>query len=303
MRLSKGRKGLAGAAALAAAIAVLASAPAAQGAPQWSDGLVQRSYITNCPSIIFGSPYTEEGAWTWNGQYIDPNDFPNVNQPFYVHVVAGAVGNSCSGQYVHFEFLGTPAPQALNYAINAGAGRPVICWAINWNTNPPSAVQEPPWPAGACPQAPQPGGFQGDVWDAATNPANAADTDPWPMPQGRGWEIQIPVTANRVMSGGLAQSCPDCNRFMGYILDGNSSPQLISSQGLFTDNAGGGGGTPGAGGGTGGAGGGLTPNPQRPAPAPAATTTAPATTPPPPKKCKKGQKLRKGKCVKKKKKK
>ncbi len=292
-----GRKRLAGLAVLTASIAVMASAPAAHGAFQWSDGLVQRSTITNCPSIIFGSPYQEEGAWTWNGQYLDPADPPNVGQPFYIHVVAGAVGNACSGQYAHFEALGTTTP-GINYAIDPGAGRPVFCYAINWNTNPPSAAQEPAWPAGACPQAPQGGGFQGDVFDAATNPANPNDTDPWPLPQGKGWEIQIPVVATRTLSGGLAHSCPDCNRFMGYILDGNSSPQLISSQGLFADNAGGGGGTPGGGGGTGGPGGSLAPNPQRPAPTP--TTTTPAPTQP---KCKKGQVLRKGKCVKKKRKK
>jgi hypothetical protein len=286
--------------ALAATIAVLASAPAAQGAFQWSDGPVQRSYITNCASIIFGSPYTEEGAWTWNGQYLDPADFPNVGQVFYIHVVAGAVGNACSGQYVHFELLGTPTLGDLQYAITPAT--PVFCWAINWNTEPPSAVQEPAWPTGACPQAPQTGGFQGNPWDAATNPSNPNDTDPWPLPQGRGWELQIPVVATRAMSGGLAHSCPDCNRFMGYILDGNSSPQLISSQGLFVESTGGssGGGTPGGAGGDEGSGGSLAPIPQRPAPPrPAA---APTTTPTaaPPKKCKKGQKLKKGKCVKKK---
>lgn len=289
-------------AAVAATAGVLAGASSAQAAFQWSDGLVQKSTITNCASIIFGSPYQEDGAWTWNGQYLDPADFPNVGQPFYIHVVAGAVGNSCAGQRVHFELLGTPAPQALSYAINPGAGLPVFCYAINWNTDPPSAVQEPAWPAGACPQAPNSGGFQGDVWDAETNPADPTDTETWPLPQGRGWEIQIPVTANRVMSGGFG-ACADCNRFMSYVLDGNSSPQLISTQGLFVDNTGAGGGTPGSGGGTGGSGSGLKPNPQLPAPAPATATAPPPTATAPataPKKCKKGQRLKKGRCVKKK---
>ncbi len=290
-----GRKGLA---ALAVTIGMLASAASAPAAPSWSDGLVQRSYVTNCPSVIFGSPYQEEGAWTWNGQYIDPANFPNIGEVFYIHVVAGAVGNPCPGQYVHFELLGTPTLGDLNYAV--APGFPVFCWAINWNTNPPSAAQEAAWPAGACPQAPQGGGFQGDVWDAATNPANPADTDPWPLPTGRGWEIQIPVTATRGLNGGLAHACPDCNRFLSFIIDGNSSPQLISSQGLFVDNAAGGGGTaPGGTGGTTGSGGALKPNPQKPAP-PVAT---PSTAPPAKKKCKKGRKLKKGKCVKKKKKK
>ncbi|MGH2956153.1 MAG: hypothetical protein ACRDL6_04070 [Solirubrobacterales bacterium] len=301
-----GRTAMKALAAVAASIGLLAGASSAYAAPQWSDGLIQKSTITNCASIIFGNPYQEDGAWTWTGQYIDPADPPNVGQPFYIHVVAGAVGNACSGQRVHFELLGTPLPQGLNYAIDPGAGRPVFCYGINWNTNPPSAVQEPAYPAGACPQTIQSGGFQGNPWDAQTNPSDPSDTDPWPLPQGKGWEIQIPVTANRVMSGGFG-NCADCNRFMSFILDGNSSPQLFPSQGLFTDNAGTGGGTPGAGGGTGGAGSGLTPNPQRPAPTtpPATATVTPTAAPTstPPKKCKKGQKLKKGKCVKKKRKK
>jgi hypothetical protein len=286
-----GRRGM-GLAALAATVGVLAIAPSAQAAPSWSDGLIQKSQITNCASIIFGSPMQEDGAWTWTGQYLDSANPPDTSTTFYVHVVAGATGNSCSGQRVHFELLGTPAG-----VINVDAGSPIICWAINWNTNPPSAINEPTYPAGACPTGPEGGGIAGGLsFDAQTSPTNA---DPWPLPQGRGWEIQIPVQSPTPRMGGFG-ACNDCNKFDTYLLDGNSSPQLFPTQGLFVNNT-----TPGGGsttnpglGGTAGNGAGFKPNAQPTAPAAPVTTSA-AT----PKKCKKGFKLKKGKCRKKKKKK
>ena len=278
-------------AVLASVIGALAFASSAQAAPSWSDGPVQRSYIQNCISYSFPEgPYVEEGAWTWSGQYLDPANPPNVGEPFYVHVVAGAVGNACSGQRAHFEILGLPVA-GMATAIDP-ATRPIICWAINWNTNPPSAQQEPQWPAGACPQYPAAPVFNTNAASFDAQVDNAGNQQTWPLPQGRGWEIQIPVTVDHALNGGFG-NCNDCNRFESFIIDGNSSPRLVSSQGLFVEGSGG---TPGGGGGPGGSAGGtaqpLAPNPQKPA--------APAPTA---KKCKKGQKLKKGKCVKKKRKK
>jgi hypothetical protein len=280
---------------LAGALAMLAVAAPVQAAPTWADGPIERSYITNCPSIIFGSPYTEEGAWTWTGQYIDIANPPDTNEVFYIHVVAGAVGNSCAGQYVHFELMGPPGHNLL---VNATAAHPIICYAINWNTNPASAQQEPPYGSGGnCPVLPQNGAFhpgQALSFDAQTS---ATSADPWPLPQGKGWEIQIPVQSPDALSGGFG-ACNDCNTFDNFIIDGNSGPHLFPRQGLFVSDTtpGGGSSNPSTGGGAAGAGAGFAPNAQKAPPAPA--PAAPAK-----KKCKKGKKLKKGKCVKKKKKK
>ncbi|MDX6617357.1 MAG: hypothetical protein QOD60_2448 [Solirubrobacterales bacterium] len=278
--------------ALAAMTVVLVFASAAQAASSWSSGLIEKSHITNCPSIIFGDPYIEEGAWTWTGQYLDPANPPDVGQTFYVDVVAGAVGNSCSGQRVHFEILGLPV-SGMATAITGGT--PVICWAINWNTSPASAVQEPPPPAGACPQAPQAGIFNatGASFDAVDSSGN--NPAPWPLPQGRGWEIQIPVTVDHALHGGFGY-CNDCNAFDTFVLDGNSSPHLYPHQGLFVDapgvNPGGGGGPGGTAGGTSQ---GLTANPQKPPPAAAPTGKRAAAL----KKCKKKKGSARKKCKKK----
>jgi hypothetical protein len=272
-------------AALASVMGMLVFASSAHAAPSWSDGPVQRSYIQNCISYSFPQPYVEEGAWTWSGQYLDPANPPNVNETFYVHVVAGAVGNACSGQRVHFEILGLPV---AGMSLDITPSTPVFCWAINWNTNPASAQQEPAWPAGACPQYGAPPVFNSGAASFDSQVDNAGNQQTWPLPQGRGWEIQIPVKVDHALNGGFG-NCNDCNRFESFIIDGNSSPRLVSSQGLFVNNN-----QPGGGGGPGGTAGGtaqpLAAIPQKPAP------VVPA------KKCKKGQKLKKGKCVKKKKK-
>jgi len=282
---------------LATVVGVLCSASSAQAAPSWSDGPIQKSYIQNCISYSYPQPYVEEGAWTWSGQYLDPANAPDVNQPFYLHVVAGAVGNACSGQRVHFELLGLPG-SGMATAVDPET-RPIICWAINWNTNPASAQQEPQWPAGACPRFPAAPIYNSNAVSLDSQVDNANNQQTWPLPQGRGWEIQIPVTVNRPLSGGFG-NCADCNRFESALIDGNSSPRLVSSQGLFVDDT-----VPGGGGGPGGSSGGtaqpLAPVSLKPPPPPSTTVT----TPPPAvaKKCKKGQKLSKGKCVKKKRKK
>jgi hypothetical protein len=266
----------------------MAFASSAQAAPSWSSGPIERSYITNCPSIIFGDPYVEEGAWTWTGQYLDPANPPDTNTTFYVDVIAGAVGNSCSGQRVHFELLGTPAG-----IINVDGSAPIYCYAINWNTNPPSTQSEPTYPAGSCPTGPATGGIGGGLsFDAQTSPTSE---DPWPLPQGRGWEIQIPVQSPTARSGGFG-ACNDCNTFDTWVLDGNNSPQLFPRQGLFVSNTVAGGGTPPTGT-VGGTSQGLTANPQKPDPTPPVTTTGKRAAAL--KKCKKKKGSARKKCKKK----
>jgi hypothetical protein len=280
--MRKMRRG--GVAAVLAASMVLAFASSAHASYQWSDGLIQKSRITNCVSIIQGTPYQEDGAWTWTGQYLDPANFPDKGEIFYIHIVAGATGNSCSGQYVHFELLGPPVG---NMYYDITPAHPVYCYAINFDNQ--TAAQEAAYPTGHCPQVPQTTGeFYGLGFDQQTGPSTSA---PWPLPQGRGWEIQIPVYMDRSMSGGFG-NCNDCNKFLTYLLDGNTSPQLFPTQGLYVDNAtgSGGGSNPGSGG-TAGAGAGFV---KSPAPPPPVATA---------KKCKKGYKLKHGKCKKKKKKK
>jgi hypothetical protein len=222
-----------GFAALAATLAVLVWASTAQAAYQWYDGQIQKSRITNCVSIINGSPYQEDGAWNWAGFYVDQSNLPHVGDVFYTHVVVGGVGNACSGQYAHIEF--TPS-SGIQTAISSA--NPVICYAVNFNTNTETRD------TADCPQTPQTGTY-GPAFDPV------GSSNPWPLPQGRGWEIQIPVVATREMHGIGASPC-DCVAFSDWILDGNSAPWLHPNNGVYVLPAvSGGGGTGGGGGGSG----------------------------------------------------
>jgi hypothetical protein len=228
--------------AAAAAALTLTIAPSAQASPAWSDGLYQDSMITNCQSIIIGSPYQEVGTRSYTGQFVDPGALPGVNQTFYTHIVFVGLGNSCAGQRAHIEI--TP-PSGVSLAITAGT--PVYCYALNFNANPPTASQD----TADCPQSPQATVFgYGSSFDAVNPPQT------WPLPPGYGWELQIPVKSNRVLNGGFG-ACADCMGYAVKMLDGNSNPVLQPHQGLFVAASGGGGGTPGGSGGApGGSGGG-----------------------------------------------
>ena len=80
---------------------VLAGVGPAAASPGWIDGGFANSSIINCGSIIWGSPYSEFGLMTYTGYYGDLGSAvpsPKAGDTFYVHVVVGAPGNSCSGQ-------------------------------------------------------------------------------------------------------------------------------------------------------------------------------------------------------------
>ena len=229
--------------------AILASAGPAQAANKWFDGGIQRSYITNCASVIFGSPYTEEGAWNWVGFYSDENNFPDAGQVFYIHTVFAAVGNSCSGQYARPEIS---LPSGVQLAISQQT--PVFCYAFDIQSGQSS--QKP----AACPQQASQGSYGGQ-YGFNCNPndtGNCHSSGVFPVPQGKGWELQIPVVSNRQLRGTLASPC-DCLHGFTKMLDGNSSPVLNPNAGLVNDPPPAGGGGGGGGGTTPGTGGGTTP--------------------------------------------
>ena len=218
---------------------------------------------------------------------------PTLAQTFYVDVIAGAVGNSCSGQRVHFELLG---PRATDRATaSTPSGQPIYCYAINWNTNPPSAQSEAAYPAGSLPAV--------DLCNR--RPRRRSDLrcsdqsderSPVAASARQGLEIQIPVQSPIPRHGIFTAAAPTANYFDSWILDGNNSPHLYPHQGVFVDatgvNPGGGGGPGGTAGGTSQ---GLTANPQKPKPAAAPTGKRAAAL----KKCKKKKGSARKKCKKK----
>ncbi len=177
--------------------------------PQYYDGLIRYSNIVNCPSIIFGSPYTEFGAGVYTGYYADPDDNnPGIGEEFYLHVVVYGLGNSCSGQ----RFVpGIQFPQGVS------PSGPVHC---------ANSLTPTPTPCGAgvdlVPSAYGPGQMllSGDTPNART----------WGLPPGRYWEFVFPVTSNQAHTSTQLQAHVK-------MLDGNSSPVLNPTANLYVFGA------------------------------------------------------------------
>jgi hypothetical protein len=214
--------------AITAAIALALPAHALASA-SWNDGPLQESQILNCASIIFGNPYTEAGSGTYVGQYLDQAAPPHIGDLYYVHVVVYGLGNACAGQYADIQLQlpqGT-VPYTPSH-VTASQYYPVKCYLIH----PPDSTHSQSYTTqdtgSACGQDPQ-SGPNGYVLDP---PAGAFGTNSppfWPIPQGGGVEIQIPVISTK----------PELAQNLGAVVqlaDGNSSPTLNPTALLQVDD-------------------------------------------------------------------
>ena len=105
------------------------TSPAPQGLKSagwsWYDGLIQRSTIINCVSIIYPPWIYEYGGSAYVGYYANPGaGHPIPNSVYYVHVVLYGLGNACSGIYAYVD-IGLPP----NTALAISATNPVYCFA------------------------------------------------------------------------------------------------------------------------------------------------------------------------------
>ncbi len=176
---------------------------------QWYDGGIQYSQITNCFSIIQGMPYQENGAGAYVGYLADLNaGKPAPNDIYYVHVVVGGLGNSCSGMRA---FIDLALPTGTTTAVDGTHAAYCL-------------YDGSPLPAGECPQS-----FPSSPYNSGAVALYSTDTAHallWPIPQGHILELQIPVRS----STSLANSQMRANVWM---LDGNSSPWLRPQQGIY----------------------------------------------------------------------
>ena len=212
LRVVPARRALAVLVAVALAGAPGAAPPARAAGAAWYDGLIQYSSITNCVSIIQGSPYAEYGAGTYVGFFANPDaSQPAPNTTYYVHVVVYGLGNACSGQYVAPE-IALPA----NTSLAITAGTPVYCFA--------GGASDP----AECPQSlPASSVHPGAYMILSPDTAHART---WPLPQGGNWEFQVPVKSSATLSGSTL-------RAYVKVLDGNSSPTLEPTQGVYVFGA------------------------------------------------------------------
>ncbi len=184
-------------------------APSTPNAGAWYDGLIQYSSITNCVSIIQGSPYQEAGAGVYTGFFADPDaGQPAPNTTYYVHVVVGGLGNACSGQRAVID-LALPA----NTSLAITPSTPVGCFYDNVAL-----------PANECPQSFPNSAYNSGAYSILS--VDSANALTWPIPQGRILEIRVPVRSSAALTNSPL-------RAHVWMLDGNSSPWLHAEQGVY----------------------------------------------------------------------
>ncbi|HEY3291371.1 MAG TPA: choice-of-anchor Q domain-containing protein, partial [Anaerolineae bacterium] len=180
-------------------------APATPSSFAWYNGRTDYSTIINCASIIQGFPYQEYGAGAYVGYVADLNaGKPAPNDIYYIHVVIGAVGNSCSGMRAYLDFT-LPANTSL------ATGSPIYCF---YNGAPISP----------CPQSLPLSPYHIGAYAIPSSDTSTGGT--WPLQQGRILEFQIPVKSSTALSNSTLQANV-------FVLDGNSSPWLLAQQGVY----------------------------------------------------------------------
>lgn len=187
------------------------TSPASAGGAQWTDGVAAHSTVTNCTSVILGNPTTEWGVTAYVGYANDPStNEPSVGQVYYLHEVVYGTGNPCVTQRVQPEFSLPP-----NTALAISASDPVYCFAIQPADQGGTVADQ-----ADCPQLVQAGAWGGTYRIASPDEANH---ETWPVPQGYGWEFQIPVKSSAPFASASGV------RGFAKVVDGNANPSLATT--------------------------------------------------------------------------
>jgi hypothetical protein len=199
-------------------LVVGAAAPsAASAAATWNSGALSESTITDCVSIINGTPMSSPGAGVTASVYEDYAAPPAAGTPYYLAVDVFGIGDACSGQAADIHMT-LPA----NTSLSVGLATPLQCFPLLSNGNTVSTGLADS--SGACPQNPQPDGSGGFTFDMAANAGFDATSffPAWAIPIGAGVELHIPVVTTVATPQGTATANV-------HMLDGNSDPTLSSS--------------------------------------------------------------------------
>lgn len=172
------------------------------------DGGIRYTTIINCPSMIMGTPYTEKGAGAYMGYYADPEStFPKVGDTTYLHVAVYGMGMPCSGgTYFAPEF-------SLPTGVSFNTSQPIRCFENGQERT--GATLCPQW--GNVVQS----GGNWQYWSGDSQHGNA-----WGVAQGGNWDLRVPITSNRVISGELL-------RTFVKTADGNDNPTLALDVPLY----------------------------------------------------------------------
>jgi Ca2+-binding RTX toxin-like protein len=193
---------------VAGLLVTMASAPpagAADNPQQYFDGSIRYSSVLNCPSVIGGYPYFENGVGVYVGEYLDPDGtFPMVGDTTYIHIVAYGLGNPCAGQRV---FPAIDLPPGIQLATPGNLNSNLFC---------ANSLTPTPAPCGAGVDLSTSAPYGGDYAIYSGDQANART---WGLPAGRYWEWVITVKGSQQVTSAQIQAHVK-------VLDGNSSPVL-----------------------------------------------------------------------------
>lgn len=184
---------------------------------KYYDGRIVYSQVINCPSIIWGSPYTEYGAGAYTGYYADPDSgVPGIGQTVYMHVVFYGLGAPCGGGTYFYPSIDLPQGVSMDKNL------PIQCF---YDGAPANANDCPGW-----------SNFGGAGPNGSTryvkNKANGGDT--WGVAQGHYWEFQFPIRSSKVMSGETLHTYFET-------ADGNDDPTLHATAPVYVFGGAGGG--------------------------------------------------------------
>ena len=204
--------------AMVATVLGLGAAPAS-AAERWNQGSTKYTTITNCPSIIWGSPYQEYGIGAfvsyWGDQQANPIT-PVTGNTTYLNVYAMLIGSHCSTPKLFPRFV-------LPSGVEFDKTQKIRCFY----TPPGPGAQREVTLASECPQW---GNVSANGYYSSTQTGWSGG---WPLPAGQNymngsaWEFWVPVRATSQQWG--SQLTTELG-----IADGNSGPTLNLSVPFYT---------------------------------------------------------------------
>ncbi|MEZ0579908.1 fibronectin type III domain-containing protein [Nocardioides sp. MH1] len=207
-------------AAAAAALAAVTLSPAApaHAADGWISGPLEETTITNCSSIILGSPYQEFGIGAFASYYGDRSASPispRTGDSTYLDLYAELVGNHCSTPFIFPKFV---LPSGVQFDTTA----PIKCYYT-----PPGGTQYQITQAQQCPQ------WSNVAADGRYSNSYSGWYSGWPLPSGpnftfgSAWEFLVPIKTTTQQNGSQLRVQLD-------LADGNGSDPLQLSVPFWT---------------------------------------------------------------------
>jgi hypothetical protein len=214
---------------LLAALTLVAVRPASASAAdpwwtsssaKWFDGLISYSSVINCPSMIFGSPYYENGVGAFASYAADPdNGRPAVGDTTFIKYSIYGMGMPCAGGTYFAPTFYLPAGMTFDTSL------PITCTLFRNNVN--NVVQSP---SPGCPGWDKVFPAGGNAFKYFNN--EGGDTGSlWGVVQGQHWTFQLPVKVSQPLSGAALQ-------MHLTLADGNFNPNLLVEVPIYVFGAG-----------------------------------------------------------------